>query len=170
MKMLFPDASRENFKPEVELWTDGACLDNPGVGGWACILVHIGSGKAKQWQGAEPETTNNRMELEAVIRGLSALTRRTRVALFADSDYVLNGVRGGVYRWKANGWTIKLNGKKEVKNADLWQRLHPLLCHHEVLPTWVRGHTGVERNEACDRLATEAAEQLKQQMGVSLRA
>ncbi len=115
----------------------------------------------KELQGAEPETTNNRMELVSLIQGLSALTRPTRVAVFADSDYVLNGVRGAIHRWKANGWRKTPTRKKEVANADLWQRLHPLLIQHSVEPTWVRGHTGIPRNEACDLLAYAAAEQLK---------
>jgi ribonuclease HI len=143
-------------KPSVQLYTDGACLGNPGPGGWAYILRHPGSGAERESSGSEPETTNNRMELRAVIEGLSALTRPSHVQLYSDSQYVLKGLREWMTSWKAKGW--RTADKKPVKNAELWQRLDELKAEHTLTFHWVKGHAGHPENERCDQLATRAAE------------
>lgn len=142
---------------EVILFTDGACSGNPGPGGWAFILRHPKSGKEIERSGAERETTNNRMELLAVIRGLEALKRSAAVELVTDSQYVGKGVSEWMPKWKANGWRRRENGKfKEVKNEDLWRRLDELVAKHQVQFTHVRGHAGHPENERCDQLAVAA--------------
>jgi ribonuclease HI len=143
--------------PEVRLFTDGACSGNPGPGGWAFLLRHPASGKELQRSGGERETTNNRMELLAVIRGLEALKRPTRVELLTDSVYVGKGLSEWLPRWKADGWRRR-EGKrfKEIKNEDLWRRLDHLLSKHRVQFTHVRGHSGHPENERCDTLAVAA--------------
>jgi len=142
---------------EVILFTDGACSGNPGPGGWAFILRHPASGKEMECHGAERETTNNRMEMTAVIRGLEALKRPTRVELLSDSQYVGKGLSDWMPKWKANGWRRR-EGKqlKPVKNEDLWRRLDELLARHQVKFTHVRGHAGHPENERCDTLAVAA--------------
>jgi ribonuclease HI len=144
----------------VQLFTDGACRGNPGPGGWAYILRHPSSGKEKEASGGEPQTTNNRMELQGVIEGLAALSRRSRVEIITDSAYVLKGCRDWLPGWKRNGWRRK-EGKqlKPVKNVELWQRLDELLARHQVQWTQVRGHAGHAENERCDQLAVAAAAQ-----------
>jgi len=143
--------------PEVQLFTDGGCSGNPGPGGWAFILRHPATGKEMERDGAERDTTNNRMELTAVIRGLEALKRRTRVELLSDSVYVGKGLSEWLPKWKANGWRRR-EGKrfKEIKNEDLWRQLDELLAKHDVRFTHVRGHAGHEENERCDTLAVAA--------------
>jgi ribonuclease HI len=150
--------TKEPFSPEVRLYTDGACSGNPGPGGWAFILQHPQSGKTLERSGGERETTNNRMELLAVIRGLEALKRSTAVELFADSEYVGKGLSQWMAKWKANGWRRrdKGSGWAEVKNEDLWRRLDELLSKHTVQFTHVRGHSGHPENERCDTLAVAA--------------
>jgi ribonuclease HI len=147
----------KNDAPEVQLFTDGGCSGNPGPGGWAFILRHPASGKVLERAGAERDTTNNRMELTAVIRGLEALKRPTRVELISDSIYVGKGLSEWMPKWKANGWRRR-EGKqsKEVKNEDLWRRLDELLARHQVKFTHVRGHAGHPENERCDTLAVAA--------------
>jgi ribonuclease HI len=140
--------------PDVELYTDGACSGNPGPGGWAFLLKHPGSGRAREGAGGEPRTTNNRMELTAVIRGLEALTRPSRVALHSDSKYVLNGLDEWLDAWKARGW--RTADKKPVKNQDLWERLDQLRATHVISFHWVEGHAGHPENERVDALAVEA--------------
>ncbi|MEM9064271.1 MAG: ribonuclease HI [Planctomycetota bacterium] len=140
--------------PLVELHTDGACSGNPGPGGWAYVLIHPASGREREANGGDPETTNNRMELMAVIEGLSALTQPSSVDLYADSQYVLKGLSEWMDGWKKKGW--KTAGKKPVKNRDLWERLDGLRETHEISFHWVEGHAGHELNERCDRLAVEA--------------
>lgn len=146
------------FEPEVILFTDGACSGNPGPGGWGFILRHPKSGREIERSGGERETTNNRMEMLAVIEGLKALTRSTRVELVSDSKYVLQGLSEWMPNWKKNGWRRK-EGKqwKPVKNAELWQMLDELLARHECKFTHIRGHSGHPENERCDQLAVEAA-------------
>jgi ribonuclease HI len=144
--------------PTVELFTDGACSGNPGPGGWAFILRHPASGKEIERAGAELETTNNRMELIAVIEGLAALTTPSRVVLTSDSQYVLNGLREWLVAWKARGW--RTAAKKPVKNEDLWRRLDELSSGHEIEFRWIRGHQGHAENERCDALAVAAREAL----------
>ncbi len=146
---------------EVILFTDGACSGNPGPGGWAFILRHPKSGKEIERSGAERETTNNRMELLAVIRGLEALKRSAAVELVTDSQYVGKGMSEWMPKWKANGWRRRENGKfKEVKNEDLWRRLDELVAKHRVQFTHVRGHAGHPENERCDALAVAAYKKL----------
>ena len=142
---------------EVQLFTDGACSGNPGPGGWAFLLRHAASGKEKERCGAERETTNNRMEMIAVIRGLEALTRPTSVEVVTDSTYVSKGVSEWLPKWKANRWRRR-EGKRwaELKNEDLWRQLDALLARHRVRMTHVRGHAGHPENERCDQLAVEA--------------
>ncbi|MBI3462478.1 MAG: ribonuclease HI [Planctomycetes bacterium] len=144
-------------RAEVELFTDGACSGNPGPGGWAYILKHQRSGQSKKDAGAEANTTNNRMELTAVIKGLEALRRPTRVRLVTDSEYVAKGMRDWMPKWKARGWR---RGSKPVKNEDLWRRLDELLSRHQLTYQLVLGHTGHPENEECDRLAVEAYQRL----------
>lgn len=147
---------------ETILYTDGACSGNPGPGGWGLILVHPASGKTLERSGGEPLTTNNRMELLAVIEGLSALKRPTRVEIVSDSAYVLNGLSQWLAGWKKNGWRRKeKNGWAEVKNVDLWQRLDELAQIHTLRFTKIKGHSGHEQNERCDALAVAEAAKFK---------
>lgn len=143
------------MKPHVELYTDGACSGNPGPGGWAFILRHPASGKEKEASGGDPVTTNNRMELQAVIEGLSVLTSDSRVDLYSDSKYVLDGLRVWLPQWKARAW--RTAGKQPVKNQDLWQKLDQLASRHDIDFRWVRGHSEHPENDRCDQLAVAAA-------------
>jgi len=140
----------------VELFTDGACKGNPGPGGWGALLRY-GDVEKELW-GGEPETTNNRMELMAVIRGLEALKRPSRVIVTTDSQYVKNGITQWIHNWKRNGW--KTSAKKPVKNADLWQRLDEAAGRHDIEWQWVRGHTGHAENERADALANRGIEEM----------
>ncbi len=143
--------------PEVQLFTDGACSGNPGPGGWAFLLRHPSSGKELERSGAERETTNNRMELIAVLRGLEALKRPTFVELVSDSIYLLKGLSEWLPKWKANGWRRR-EGQRwaAIKNEDLWRRLDELAAKHRVKVTHIRGHSGHAENERCDALAVAA--------------
>lgn len=144
--------------PMVELFTDGACSGNPGPGGWACILRHPKSGAEKELSGGNPQSTNNQMELQAVISGLAALKSRSRVNVVTDSSYVAQGAMSWLPGWKQNGWQRREGGRlKPVKNVELWQQLDQLLERHEVTFTHVRGHAGHPENERCDVLAVAAA-------------
>ena len=144
------------MKSETEtiLFTDGACSCNPGPGGWAFVLRHIPSGKEMEASGGEADTTNNRMELRAVVEGLSALKRPTSIRIVSDSSYVLNGLSKWMQSWKANGWRRREKGRwAEVKNLDLWQKLDELVSLHDVDFEWIKGHAGHPENERCDELA-----------------
>ena len=141
---------------EAEIYTDGACRGNPGPGGWAAVLRY--KGHEKVVYGAEPLTTNNRMELMAAISGLETLQRPCRVRLTTDSQYVQKGVTEWLANWKRNGW--KTAAKKPVKNADLWQRLDAASAEHEIHWEWVRGHSGHSENELADELANKAIDEL----------
>lgn len=141
-------------RPQVELFTDGACSGNPGPGGWAFLLRHPKTGKAVERNGGEPATTNNRMELTAVIEGLGSLTRPSTVDLYSDSQYVLKGLDEWIAGWKKKGW--RTASKAPVKNVDLWQRLDELKAVHEIRFHWVKGHDGHPENERVDQLAVEA--------------
>ena len=149
--------SQSDDLPEVQLFTDGGCSGNPGPGGWAFVLRHPSSGKEIERFGSERETTNNRMELIAVIRGLQALNRPTSVEVISDSVYVLKGMSDWMAKWKANGWRRKEGKKfKPVKNEDLWRDLDQLVQQHTIHFTHVRGHAGHPENERCDTLAVAA--------------
>lgn len=140
----------------VEVFTDGACRGNPGPGGWGVLLRYKGS--EKTLYGAEPETTNNRMELMAAIRALESLTRQCSVKLTTDSQYVQKGITEWLPNWKRRGW--KTAAKKPVKNADLWKRLDEAVADHEVEWHWVKGHSGHPENELADALANQAIDEL----------
>jgi len=155
-----PVAAVTKFEPEVLLFTDGACSGNPGPGGWAYILRHLGTGTEKEASGGEPVTTNNRMELRAVIEGLAALKRPCRVELFTDSEYVRRGLAEWMAGWKRRGWQRLEKGKlKPVANVELWQQLDALIARHELKFTRVAGHSGHPENDRCDELAVAAYQQ-----------
>lgn len=137
----------------VEIFTDGACLGNPGPGGWAALLRR--GETEKELAGGEPDTTNNRMELTAAIMALEALKKPCTVALYSDSRYVIDGATGWLRSWKARGW--KTADRKPVKNVDLWQRFEEAVAPHKVSWHWVRGHDGHVENERVDVLARNAA-------------
>lgn len=140
----------------VVIYTDGACRGNPGPGGWAALLRY---GKhEKQLNGAEPNTTNNRMELMAAIQALEALKRASQVDLYTDSQYVQKGITQWLDGWVARNW--RTADKSAVKNADLWQRLQSAAKRHEVNWHWVRGHSGVDDNELVDQLANQAIDRM----------
>ncbi|MBQ8824896.1 MAG: ribonuclease HI [Ruminococcus sp.] len=146
------------MKKTVKIFTDGACSGNPGAGGWGAILQY--GEHEKELSGGERNTTNNRMELSAVISALSALKEPCKVILTTDSKYVVDSVtKGWVYGWKKKGW-IK-SDKKPALNVDLWEKLLPLLELHEVEWVWVKGHAGHAENERCDELAVLAASRYK---------
>ncbi|MFZ1492192.1 MAG: ribonuclease HI [Candidatus Competibacter denitrificans] len=136
----------------VLLFTDGACSGNPGPGGWGALLRY--RDQEKELSGGEPETTNNRMELLAVIHGLEALKRPVRVRIVTDSQYVMKGMTEWLVGWKQRGW--RTAGRQPVKNIDLWQRLEAALTPHEIEWEWVRGHSGHPDNERVDQLARAA--------------
>lgn len=143
---------------KVELFTDGACSGNPGPGGWGCILRY--GTVEKELSGGEANTTNNRMEMTAVIEGLSALKEPCVVILYSDSLYVCNGIKlGWARKWKKNNWMR--NKKEPAINPDLWKKILKLIDIHEVEVVWVKGHAGHPENERCDRLAVAAAEKYK---------
>lgn len=138
---------------EVELFTDGACKGNPGPGGWG-VVIRSGA-REKELSGGECDTTNNRMELMAAIRGLEALKRPCRVQLYTDSNYVRDGITKWIHGWRRNGW--KTADRKPVKNVDLWQELLAAAEPHRVEWHWVKGHAGHPDNERADALACAAA-------------
>ena len=144
--------------PFVQLFTDGACSGNPGPGGWAFILRHPASGTEKEVSGGNPETTNNQMEMTALIRGLETLTRPSEVEVLTDSVYVAKGCEEWLPNWKRNGWRRR-EGKRwtPVKNVELWRRMDELLAVHQVRFTVIRGHSGHPENERCDQLAVAAS-------------
>jgi ribonuclease HI len=146
--------------PFVRLFTDGACSGNPGPGGWAYILKHPASGKVVEASGGEAETTNNRMELQALIEGLEALKRRSEVEIVTDSEYVAKGCQEWLPGWKSNNWRRREGKKlKPLKNEEQWRKLDELLAKHEVRFTVIRGHSGHPENERCDELAVAASQQ-----------
>ncbi len=143
---------------KIEMFTDGACSGNPGPGGWGTILRY--NGIEKELSGGEGQTTNNRMELTAVIRGLEALKEKCSVVITTDSRYVADGIiNGWAKSWRAKGW-VK-GDKKPALNPDLWGRLLDLIDEHEVEIRWIKGHAGHPENERCDRLAVAATEEVK---------
>mgnify|MGYP003336105753 CR=1 FL=1 len=138
----------------VTIYTDGACKGNPGAGGWGAWLSS--DGHEKELFGGEAHTTNNRMELLAVIRALEVLKRRCTVQLHTDSKYVQQGISSWIHGWKKNGW--RTSDKKPVKNDDLWKRLDELAQQHDIEWLWVKGHAGHEGNERADQLANRGVE------------
>lgn len=151
--------------PEVELYTDGACSPNPGLGGWAAILRYPAKGAEKEFSGGVKDTTNNRMEVMGALEGLKALKQPCKVLLVSDSKYLCDALEHGwIAKWKRNGW--KTSGYKEnkpapVKNKDLWEALDLMLIRHDVTPQWVKGHNSHPMNERCDTLAVKAREALR---------
>ncbi|MGQ7297463.1 ribonuclease HI [Quadrisphaera sp. KR29] len=139
------------------MWTDGACKGNPGVGGWG-VLMRSGE-HTKEMFGGEAVTTNNRMELTAVIEGLGALKRRSTVLLHVDSTYVMQGIQSWIAGWKRNGW--RTAAKQPVKNAELWRALDEAVARHDVQWRWVKGHAGDPGNEAADALANRGVDQVR---------
>jgi ribonuclease HI len=142
---------------KVEIYSDGACRGNPGPGGWGVVLRY-GDAEKELW-GGEAETTNNRMELTAVIRGLEGLTRSCPVRVVTDSQYVKNGITQWIHNWRRNGW--KTANRKPVKNADLWQELWDQVENHDVTWEWVKGHSGHPENERADQLANRGIDELE---------
>ena len=140
----------------IDIYTDGACRGNPGPGGWGALLML--NGRVREISGAEAATTNNRMELLAVIHALRALKRRVRARIYTDSQYVRLGITEWLSGWKTRGW--RTAGRKPVKNQDLWQQLDELVTSHELEWRWVKGHSGVPGNERCDQLANSAIDAL----------
>jgi len=143
-------------KTDIVVFTDGGCRGNPGPGGWGALL-QAGSAEKELW-GGENDTTNNRMELTAVIRALEALKRRVSVQIHTDSQYVQKGISQWIHNWKKNGW--RTADKSPVKNADLWQRLDLLSAKHDITWIWVKGHAGHPENERADRLANRGIDEL----------
>ena len=143
--------------PILEIYTDGACSGNPGAGGWGAILRY--GGIEKELSGAAAKTTNNRMELTAVIEALKALRRDCEIVIHTDSRYVMDGVQEWLPNWKKNNWRTS-NKKSAVKNIDLWQELDQLLSKHKIRWIWVKGHNGHPENERVDKLARDAVKSL----------
>ena len=144
----------------VEIWTDGACKGNPGPGGWG-VLLKMGAIE-KTLQGGEPLTTNNRMEMLAVIEALGALKRPCKVLLHVDSQYVMKGMTEWIHSWKQRGW--RTADKKPVKNADLWQRMDEEVAKHTITWKWVKGHAGDPGNERADLLANRGVDEARAKM------
>jgi ribonuclease HI len=142
----------------IEIWADGGCRGNPGPGGWG-VLLKAGTHEKELW-GGEPATTNNRMELTAVIRALEAMKRPVRARIHTDSQYVQKGISEWIHGWKRNGW--KTSDKKPVKNADLWQELDTLAAKHQLEWLWVKGHAGDPGNERADALANRGIDEIQQ--------
>lgn len=140
----------------LKIWTDGSCLGNPGPGGWAFVATD-GINRAER-SGGEKNTTNNRMELMAVLRAITAAHRHSEIEIHTDSQYVKNGMQVWIKNWRRNNW--RTSNKKPVKNQDLWQKLDEIAGQVKIHWVWVRGHNGEELNERCDELAREAAAKL----------
>jgi len=140
----------------VEIYTDGACKGNPGPGGWGAVLRY--KGVEKHLNGAERDTTNNRMELSAALMALNSLKRPCKVALTTDSEYLRKGITEWIHGWKKKGW--RTASKQPVKNADLWQALDEAVARHDIEWHWVKGHSGHPENELADQLANQAIDQL----------
>lgn len=155
-------ASQSTAMRQVELYTDGACSGNPGPGGWAFVLRDKKTRKELTGAGGERDSTNNRMELKAVIEGLKSLKKQCHVSLYSDSKYVLQGLQEWMAGWKRKGWVRMEGGKrKPVKNVELWQELDQLVSLHKMSYHHVRGHSGHQENERCDVMAVEASQNFR---------
>ena len=144
----------KNIEP-VEIYTDGACRGNPGSGGWGCIIFE--NGNEKEIRGYKAQTTNNRMELTAVIEALKSTTVDSSIVIYTDSKYVMDGINQWIVKWKKNGWMTA--AKKTVKNKDLWLLLDKLICSRKINWVWVKGHAGNQGNERADYLANLAIDE-----------
>jgi ribonuclease HI len=144
----------DSEKPCVEIFADGACSGNPGVGGYGAIL--ISGERQKELSGCDPMTTNNRMEMTAVIKALEALKKPCRVRVITDSNYVIRGITSWIFQWRKNNW--KNSRKQQVINRDLWERLLEISKLHDIQWKWIKGHDGHAENERCDKLARLAIE------------
>ena len=138
---------------KVKLFTDGSSLGNPGAGGWCALLIY--NKHKKIIKGGKRNTTNNEMEIKAVLEGLKALKEPCEVELFSDSNYVVQSLKDWIYRWAKNGW--KTSSKKEIAHKEMWQELFSLLQKHKVKPNWIKAHAGHKENELCDKIAKEEA-------------
>lgn len=148
---------------QIEIFTDGACKGNPGPGGWGAIIRY---GKhEKEIAGGDPDTTNNRMEMSAVIHALNALVEPCSVKLHTDSKYVIDGITKWIFGWQRNGW--KNASKQPVRNADLWREMVEAMARHQVEWIWVKGHNGHPENERADRLASDAADAVGNKVAAS---
>lgn len=147
----------ENKTPTIEIYTDGSCLGNPGRGGWGAILIW--GDHQKKISGGKKETTNNQMELQAVIEGLKALKKPSEIIIYTDSQYVKNGITEWIKKWQMNGW--KTANRKPVKNMELWQELGLEVDKHKIKWQWVKAHNGNKYNEMVDELARAAAGPLR---------
>jgi ribonuclease HI len=145
-----------NISDVVQIFTDGACKGNPGIGGWGALMQY--NGQTRELFGGVKLTTNNRMELLAVIRALETLTRPCKIHLHTDSTYVQKGISEWIHLWKKQNW--RTSNRKEVKNNDLWKQLDQLAQQHEIEWFWVRGHSGHDGNEQADKLANQGAESI----------
>ena len=141
----------------IEIYTDGACLGNPGPGGWGAILLY--KEHRKEISGGEIDSTNNRMEMRAVIEALKTLKKATEVTIYTDSKYVMDGITKWIFNWKKNGW--RTADKKPLKNLELWQELDLEVAKHKIKWVWVKGHSGNHFNELVDELARAAAEKMR---------
>jgi len=147
---------RLNLSDKIEIYTDGACLGNPGNGGYGAILMY--KGHKKEISGGEKDTTNNRMEMRAAIEALRSLKKSSQVILYTDSKYVMDGITSWINSWKKNNW--RTANRKPVKNADLWQDLDAEVAKHKIQWVWVKGHSGNHYNELVDELARKAAQRV----------
>ena len=157
IQLMTANAEQPTELATVEIWTDGACKGNPGIGGWGAWLK--AGGHEKELWGGEAHTTNNKMELTAVIEALAALKRPCNVTLHVDSTYVMQGITKWIHGWKRNNW--RTADKKPVKNADLWQRLEQEAARHTIEWKWVKGHSGDIGNEKADELANRGVDQVR---------
>ena len=153
---------KQTEQSSVHIFTDGACKGNPGLGGWAALLRY--EHMEKKIQGAEPETTNNRMEMLAAIKALETLKRPCAIQLFTDSQYLKQGITTWIHNWKRNNWQIAV--KKKIKNLDLWQRLDSLSQIHHIQWQWVKGHSGHPENTLADKMANDAIKAYRQKQMV----